>query len=92
VKPETKHADFCFAGQPAPCEGYFPGNRLPCVCGAEGNVATALAQVAVPAPAGGVPPAEKQGPPRRNRSGTRRHKPPVVRRLLPFEKSAKVKR
>ncbi len=51
----TKHKDFCFAGQPAPCAGYFPGDVLPCVCGAEGDVVDALSQVAASAPAGGSP-------------------------------------
>ena len=38
MKSESKHEHFCFAGQPAPCEGYFLNDVLPCVCGAEGDV------------------------------------------------------
>jgi hypothetical protein len=45
-----EHKSFCFAGQPAPCTGYFPGDVLPCICGAEGDVTTALSQTALPAP------------------------------------------
>ena len=30
--------------------GYFAGDVLPCICGAEGDVTTALSQVALPAP------------------------------------------
>lgn len=56
MKSEIKHADFCAAGQPAPCEGHFPNDVLPCVCGVEGDAITALAQVTVPAPLGGTPP------------------------------------
>jgi hypothetical protein len=41
------HEHYCFAGQPAPCKGYFPNDVLPCVCGAEGDVVTALSQVAM---------------------------------------------
>jgi hypothetical protein len=52
---KTRHEYFCFAGQPAPCEGYFRNDVLPCVCGAEGNAITALNRVAVPAPLGGTP-------------------------------------
>jgi hypothetical protein len=52
---EGQHEPFCFAGQPAPCKGYFPDDVLPCVCGAEGDVVTALSQVAVPEPFGGTP-------------------------------------
>jgi hypothetical protein len=55
VSSEHKHKDFCFAGQPALCKGYFPGDVLPCVCGAEGDVIAALSEAAVPAPAGGTP-------------------------------------
>jgi hypothetical protein len=51
----SKHRDFCFAGQPAPCKGYFLNDVLPCVCGGESDVVTALSQVVVPAPLGGMP-------------------------------------
>jgi hypothetical protein len=53
MKSESKHEHFCFAGQPTPCKGYFPNDVLPCVCGVEGDVVTALSQVAVPAPPSG---------------------------------------
>lgn len=43
------HKPFCFAGQPAPCPGYFDKDVLPCVCGASGTTISALSQVAVPA-------------------------------------------
>ena len=43
------HRPFCFAGQPAPCPGYFDNDELPCVCGANGTVLAALSRVAVPA-------------------------------------------
>ena len=56
----VKHKDFCSAGQPAPCEGYFTGNVLPCVCGAEGNVIQALNELAPEAPVGGTPPTAEE--------------------------------
>ena len=40
--PEV-HREYCFAGQPATCPGYFAGDVLPCVCGVEGTVLEALA-------------------------------------------------
>jgi len=55
MKNENKHEHFCFAGQPAPCEGYFANDVLPCVCGLEGDVLEALSRVAVPCPVGGAP-------------------------------------
>ena len=42
------HKPFCFAGQPAPCPGYFENDVLPCVCGATQNVLDALKQVQLP--------------------------------------------
>src|SRR5665811_1231243 len=51
----VKHKSFCSAGRAAPCEGYFPDDILPCVCGAEGNVVAALSELAPPAPVGGTP-------------------------------------
>jgi hypothetical protein len=48
VQPAV-HKSFCFAGQPAPCPGYFENDVLPCVCGATQDVLSALAQVQVPA-------------------------------------------
>lgn len=48
---QTQHEPFCFAGRPASCQGYFPNDILPCVCGAEGDVIAALSQVSVPAAA-----------------------------------------
>lgn len=55
MKGEGEHKPFCFAGQRAPCAGYFPNNVLPCICGAQGDAVSALSQVAVPAPLGGMP-------------------------------------
>jgi hypothetical protein len=43
-----KHADHCFAGQPAGCPGYFEEDVLPCVCGLGGTALQALNAVAVP--------------------------------------------
>jgi len=45
---EAMHRWFCFAGQAAPCEGLFPDNMLPCVCGAMEDLISALGQVAEP--------------------------------------------
>jgi hypothetical protein len=45
-KCEVMHKWFCFAGQPAPCVGLFPDDVLPCVCGALGDLISALSQVA----------------------------------------------
>ena len=42
------HKSYCFAGKTASCSGYLRGDRLPCICGAEGSILKALAQVAVP--------------------------------------------
>ncbi len=42
---KLKHKPFCYAGQPAPCKGYFPNDVLPCICGVEGSVTVALAQL-----------------------------------------------
>jgi hypothetical protein len=53
VKTKSQHEHFCFAGQPAPCEGYFFNDVLPCVCGVEGDVIAALSRVAVPSSLGG---------------------------------------
>jgi hypothetical protein len=41
------HNVCCFAGQPAPCAGYFQNDVLPCVCGEE-SLLLALSQVAIP--------------------------------------------
>jgi len=43
---KSKHGHFRFAGQTAPCQGYFTNELLPSVCGAEGDAVTALSQVA----------------------------------------------
>jgi hypothetical protein len=43
------HKQYCFAGQPAPCTGYFKHDTLPCVCGATGNPLFAISLVAIPA-------------------------------------------
>jgi hypothetical protein len=45
MQSELKHKPFCFAGQAAPCTGYFPNDVLPCICGLEGDVITALTNV-----------------------------------------------
>jgi hypothetical protein len=50
MSPKMTHKSFCFAGEPSPCIGYFADDVLPCVCGAEGDVITALSRVALPAP------------------------------------------
>jgi len=50
MNSEVKHKWFCFAGEPAPCEGYFPGDVLPCVCTTR-NVVAELSQQALAAPA-----------------------------------------
>ncbi len=42
------HKTFCFAGQSAPCPGYFSSDTLPCVCGSHENLLFALSQVALP--------------------------------------------
>ena len=46
--PAPVHKPFCFAGQPAPCPGYFENDVLPCVCGATQDVLSSLEQVQVP--------------------------------------------
>ena len=45
--PRT-HREYCFAGQPTACPGYFAGDVLPCVRGADGSVLRALSRIAVP--------------------------------------------
>jgi len=51
------HSVCCFAGQPAPCPGYFANDLLPCVCSSKENLLIALSQVAIPfAPVKNVPP------------------------------------
>jgi hypothetical protein len=52
MRGESTHAHFCFVGQPAPCAGYFINDVLPCVWGVEGDLITALSQVAVPSAPG----------------------------------------
>ena len=42
------HQFYCFAGQPAPCTGYFAKDALPCVCGLDGSLLSALSEVAMP--------------------------------------------
>ena len=42
------HKAYCFAGQPAPCPGYFANDTLPCVCGSKENLLFTLSQVAIP--------------------------------------------
>jgi len=43
------HQPFCFADQPADCTGYFRNDALPCVCGTEENLLSALSQTIIPA-------------------------------------------
>jgi hypothetical protein len=42
------HNAYCFAGQAAPCLGYFANDALPCVCGSRESLLLALSQVAFP--------------------------------------------
>ncbi len=42
------HNFYCFAGQPAPCPGYFFNEVLPCVCTSKESLLLALSQVAFP--------------------------------------------
>jgi hypothetical protein len=42
------HKVYCFAGQPAPCPGYFANDTLPCVCNSKESLLLALSQVAIP--------------------------------------------
>jgi hypothetical protein len=49
MRKSNAHEQYCFAGQPAPCAGYFKNDALPCICGANGNVLLALAKTAIPA-------------------------------------------
>ncbi|MGA3078244.1 MAG: hypothetical protein ABSG56_31765 [Bryobacteraceae bacterium] len=44
----VKHKAFCFALEPSTCEGYFAGSEPPCVCGASGDIFSALTEVALP--------------------------------------------
>ena len=55
---KNMHKTYCFAGQTAPCQGYFSDDVLPCVCGAEKSILVALGQVAMPA----VPLSEEVAP------------------------------
>jgi hypothetical protein len=48
MRKPTVHKQYCFAGEPAACPGYFTNDALPCVCGANGNALAALSQVAMP--------------------------------------------
>lgn len=47
AKKQT-HKPYCFAGQPAPCAGYFQNDVLPCVCGATGTLLEALNKLTIP--------------------------------------------
>lgn len=42
------HNPYCFAGQSAPCLGYFSSDILPCVCASKESLLLALSQVAIP--------------------------------------------
>jgi hypothetical protein len=48
MNSSTFHKEYCFAGQPAACPGYFTNDALPCVCGADGNILAAMRQVVIP--------------------------------------------
>jgi hypothetical protein len=48
MRKPTIHQQYCFAGQPAPCAGYFTNDVLPCICGVNGNVLSALSETAIP--------------------------------------------
>lgn len=52
----VRHKPYCFAGELAPCAGYFLNDLLPCVCTAV-DVVAALSQQAIPAQAGTPAPA-----------------------------------
>ena len=56
---KVEHKPFCFGGEPAPCEGYFPDDVLPCVCTIE-NVLVALSEQAFPCVPGGIAHAKDQ--------------------------------
>jgi hypothetical protein len=43
------HTTFCFAGQPAPCLGYFANDVLPFICSSKESLLLAFHQVAIPA-------------------------------------------
>jgi len=42
------HTAYCFAGQSAPCPGYFWNDVLPCVCSSKESLLLALSQVVMP--------------------------------------------
>jgi len=42
------HNVCCFAGQTAPCPGYFSNDILPCICSGKESLLIALSQLAVP--------------------------------------------
>jgi hypothetical protein len=42
------HNAYCFAGQSAPCPGYFPNDTLPCICTSRESLLLALSLVALP--------------------------------------------
>ena len=48
MRTPTTHKQYCFAGQPASCTGYFANDKLPCICGADGDLLAALSEVAIP--------------------------------------------
>lgn len=47
METKVEHKPFCFAGEPAPCKGYFLDDVLPCVCTAE-DLLAALSEEAFP--------------------------------------------
>jgi len=49
MKTSKMHKSYCFAGEPAPCPGYFENDVLPCSCGATQPIVEVLSEVAFPA-------------------------------------------
>jgi hypothetical protein len=42
------HNAYCFAGESAPCPGYFANDILPCICSSQEKLLFELSQVAIP--------------------------------------------
>jgi len=42
------HNANCFAGESAPCPGYFANDILPCICSSREKLLFELSQVAIP--------------------------------------------
>jgi hypothetical protein len=45
---QRTHKSYCFAGQPAPCKGYFAKDILPCICGDRERLLSELSRAVVP--------------------------------------------